>query len=132
MEAELKARWVEALRSGEIEQGLGTLCDYTGAMCCLGVLAHIEGKLVETGNGDKGILEDDDFNVATLGRELQELYGLNVVVPVPDVFREGVFCGRISADITELEAWNCLTKFNDQKNWTFPQIADWIEAQEAF
>jgi hypothetical protein len=43
MDAEIKRKWVEALRSGEYAQGHQTLRDETGAMCCLGVLAHIQG-----------------------------------------------------------------------------------------
>ena len=42
MDKELKAKWVEALRSGEYEQADGVLkCD-TG-YCCLGVLREVAG-----------------------------------------------------------------------------------------
>lgn len=40
MDAELKARWVKALRSGEYQQCQETLHDGAG-YCCLGVLANI-------------------------------------------------------------------------------------------
>lgn len=47
MTPELKARWVEALRSGEYKQGKGALKgqDHCGTMryCCLGVLAEVAG-----------------------------------------------------------------------------------------
>lgn len=44
MNAELKAKWVEALRSGEYRQGEGRLYDNaTNTFCCLGVLCKITG-----------------------------------------------------------------------------------------
>lgn len=43
MDARLKTQWLEALRSGKFRQAQGTLLDEDGAMCCLGVLAHIQG-----------------------------------------------------------------------------------------
>ena len=39
---ELRAKWVAALRSGEFEQGHGTL-HLNGRYCCLGVGARIAG-----------------------------------------------------------------------------------------
>ena len=41
MNAELKAKWVDALRSGEYRQGTGWL-ERGGAYCCLGVLCAIQ------------------------------------------------------------------------------------------
>lgn len=43
----LRDMWVEALRSGEYEQGAGALCDADGKRCCLGVLNDIIGTEVE-------------------------------------------------------------------------------------
>jgi hypothetical protein len=40
MDAQLKAKWVEALRSGEYKQTKGTLRD-GDSFCCLGVLCDI-------------------------------------------------------------------------------------------
>jgi hypothetical protein len=42
MKAELKQKWVEALRSGKYEQGRLVLKNTEGHMCCLGVLLDIE------------------------------------------------------------------------------------------
>lgn len=36
-----KKAWVEALRSGEYQQGRARLCTSDGAMCCLGVLVDV-------------------------------------------------------------------------------------------
>lgn len=44
MNPELKAKWVEALRSGEYTQGRGWLCR-EGKYCCLGVLADLLHEL---------------------------------------------------------------------------------------
>lgn len=48
MDKKLKKQWVEALRSGDYEQGTNVLCKLTatGAQyCCLGVLAEVvEGE----------------------------------------------------------------------------------------
>lgn len=61
--AELKAKWLEALRSGEFKQGKSRLVD-CGRYCCLGVLAAVSDftsdsgiflysdKLRQVGNGD--------------------------------------------------------------------------------
>jgi hypothetical protein len=43
MDQELKAKWVAALRSGEIKQAEGHLLTEDGAMCCLGVLGSVLG-----------------------------------------------------------------------------------------
>lgn len=44
MDAELKAKWVAALRSGKYKQATGTLNDCGGGYCCLGVLLDISGR----------------------------------------------------------------------------------------
>lgn len=50
MDAQLKAKWIEALRSGKYKQARGTLREYNHPLydpvprfCCLGVLADIQG-----------------------------------------------------------------------------------------
>jgi hypothetical protein len=44
MVPEIKAKWVEALRSGEYEQGCGALRTEDGKYCCLGVLTDLYCK----------------------------------------------------------------------------------------
>lgn len=46
MDAELKAKWVKALRSGEFKQARGFL-QKDGGYCCLGVLCLIAGISVD-------------------------------------------------------------------------------------
>lgn len=43
MDAELKAKWTTALRSGKFVQGRQMLRTDRKEFCCLGVLAHIRG-----------------------------------------------------------------------------------------
>lgn len=48
MDAQKKAEWVAALRSGEYKQGNGRLyCPDENSYCCLGVLAKLNGLSVE-------------------------------------------------------------------------------------
>lgn len=54
MREEVKDKWVEALRSGKYEQGIGYLHDLTNdKFCCLGVLCDVavrEGLQVKVGS----------------------------------------------------------------------------------
>lgn len=47
MNPEIKARWVEALRSGKYQQGAHRLRNQYDLFCCLGVLCDLHSK--ETG-----------------------------------------------------------------------------------
>jgi hypothetical protein len=69
MDAELKAKWIEALRSGKYSQAGGSLV--TGLpgelqeFCCLGVLCDTQGTQW-TGENDMGLL--DGAQVRDVGR----------------------------------------------------------------
>jgi hypothetical protein len=59
MKAELKQKWIAALRSGEYKQGKGVLRTTEDRFCCLGVLCNLiapdgwgETKVVETAIGN--------------------------------------------------------------------------------
>lgn len=53
MDAGLKTKWIEALRSGNYQQGRGTLKDEEGRFCCLGVLCDVMGgKWNDTGDAE--------------------------------------------------------------------------------
>lgn len=43
MDAEIKAKWIDALRSGKFKQGRGQF-EYEGSFCCLGVLCKVAGR----------------------------------------------------------------------------------------
>lgn len=98
MKAELRNRWLAALRSGNYEQGTRYLC-MGNRYCCLGVLAEIDGKLVHG-----GFLADDYEHISILPKEYQE---------------------EINLEVADARA---LMTMNDQGNKSFLEIADWIEA----
>lgn len=55
LDAALKAKWIEALRSGDYEQARGTLYDGEG-YCCLGVLCKVAGLTINSdGDGIVGM-----------------------------------------------------------------------------
>jgi hypothetical protein len=129
MDADLKAKWVEALRSGEFKQAQGTLHDAKhDSYCCLGVLCKVAGA--EWGECEKEVEGDDGYYIKTFSH-----------VPVKD----GQLLGN--TDDEELEKWACkkfgipdqvvLIAMNDglgkegqehyQPAKTFSEIADYIE-----
>ena len=56
MNADLKARWIAALRSGEFKQAFGELQKNDG-YCCLGVLCKVAGR-TPTNSADDTTLYD--------------------------------------------------------------------------
>lgn len=99
MDIELKRRWVDALRSGEIEQGEGAFL-LRGKFCALGVLLDLDG----------------------FPREMFEIHSedelLEESVAVPGYAR----CEEILGKETTFTVWD----MNDSGS-TFPELADWIE-----
>lgn len=91
MDKALKAKWLEALRSGKYKQGRGKLRSVDDEFCCLGVLCDISGqgqwKMVESeagycyfkeGERDCCMLPPfmDEFSDIGAGTE-EDLIGLN-------------------------------------------------------
>lgn len=100
MDQEIKQKWVQALRSGDYEQGMGTLCK-DGKYCCLGVLGEVldlpkekneYGRTYYNGNSTYLYLTDGG-----------EFLNLPLVKQVP------------------------LADMNDSGRYTFNDIADYIE-----
>jgi len=60
MDAQLKAKWVEALRSGEYKQTTEVF-QRDGGFCCLGVLCDVAGK--------PALLDDEGGNWAFVDTE---------------------------------------------------------------
>lgn len=106
LDPDLKTRWVEALRSGRYKHGKQNLCAYN-AYCCLGVLAHIDGKLVAI-DPDYSYFVDRDFSADEHSSTLPDsyLYHLNLNHEVAEM----------------LMAWN-----DDVKTDSFHDIANWID-----
>ena len=103
MNAELKERWITALRSREYKQGTGNLCtvEYgTRFYCCLGVVANIIDP-----NGWVPV----DYN--------HDLRWHGNISDLPDKIATGI--GLYNQSV--------LIEMNDDEEAGFNEIADWIE-----
>lgn len=93
MKAEIKQKWLEALRSGQYQQGKGVLRDSLDRFCCLGVLCDIVDKSrwgaaydVDTSIAGRDVEisahpyagDEDDVNAVSLPSSLREQVGLHV------------------------------------------------------
>lgn len=123
MSPELKALWLNALRSGEYRQTTGTLKD-TDGYCCLGVLCHVASEagmipsdmtIVEDANRLEAALITDDGSWSDC-KELEEgSFGLS---------------GHIIMECMERNDGTS----EDVDRQDFVAIADWLEdalAEEA-
>lgn len=111
---ELKARWLEALRSGRYQQGRGALLhrgDGDEEYCCLGVLGYLCGA-------SKGMLEG---NQVLDDVKLEDILGSWT----PD--RKGQFPFDPTRPETHISAQRRLAALNDTGK-SFSEIADYIEA----
>ena len=109
--AEAKARWIEALRSGQYKQGTQGLRTTDNRFCCLGVLCDV--------------VKDD------VGLKWE-------VAPHNDRrFQIGGYTGVVPDEIDKLFGWGTmqtdqqgqLVSMNDSlPQKSFLEIADWIEA----
>ena len=97
MEASLKAKWIEALRSGKYKQGRLGLRTKSDDFCCLGVLCDISGMSEWEENG------------------LYYSYDGALCLLPP--------CLRNQLTRAEIVA---LIGMNDHSDMRFPHIADWI------
>lgn len=105
MDAELKSKWVAALRSGEYKQGTDMLRTDDNCYCCLGVLCDIggRGKWEWKGYGRWFYEVGDESDSGELPDCLQMEYG-----------------GKAGL-------WGELMEMNDDGT-PFHEIADYIEA----
>ena len=104
MTPELKAKWVEALRSGKYEQACSGLRAAENRFCCLGVLCDVDGS------GHWYLDFTSEYRYVS--------NGLSHGGYLPSEIREGA---GIKKD-TEIE----LAQMNDS-GYTFDEIANWIE-----
>jgi hypothetical protein len=108
---ELRRKWLEALRSGEFQQGTGALKRKIGSdrfeYCCLGVLCEITG-------------DRDGWQVV-----MANTYSFHRVngYLAPDI-RKAV--GLRYGD-GQLPGGESLVQINDDRQMSFAEIADWIE-----
>lgn len=103
MNKDIKEDWLEALRSGEYEQGYAWL-EQDGMQCCLGVLCDIMDLGWKEVTFNNVALRE--YNFKPEGSSLTTFYG------------EGTGLTFQQADT--------LMRMNDQ-GFTFEEIADWIE-----
>jgi hypothetical protein len=130
MNQEIKAQWVERLRSGEIEQTAGKLGTKDGKRCCLGVLCDLaaEAGVVKTEPNDIGYLvyldsDEDEFGEqSVLPLSVQKWAGITQVNPWVKLLAVDEGTGE------PYEANDTLASLNDAGR-TFPEIADIIDAQ---
>jgi hypothetical protein len=113
----VKKAWLKALRGGEYKQAQSVLCTGNGAMCCLGVLADVvldtywvRSDIEADTGGDWMLLIGKD--------EYDDEYGEYHTVPYE--FRKQL--GTITS-----EAFGHLITLNDDYDYSFDDIADWIE-----
>lgn len=115
-----KEKWLQALRSGEYEQGVDKLLDQ-GKYCCLGVLCDIvadEDSKVEWSDNMFIIAPDEDTDDYEYCEELLHPYVRDIAELEDD------------NPLIELEGnRKTLTYLNDKKRFTFKEIADIIEEQ---
>lgn len=118
--ADVKARWLEALRSTDYGQTTGELRNSMGGFCCLGVLCDVAAK------SGVGRWRGDEFKASYAGQS----QGSEGVLPDPVAHWAGM---GWTTDTGGIEALKGLQKesveladLNDS-GFTFAQIADVID-----
>lgn len=106
MDKALKAKWLEALRSGRYKQGKYGLRNSRDEFCCLGVLCDVSGEGEWTHTRCKG------YSYWKEGKEAD----VNVLPLFVSNF----------ANLTDVEEEVLIDK-NDGDGLSFKEIADWIE-----
>lgn len=125
-------QFLKDLRSGEFEQGKGTLEDGLGRLCCLGVacIRAVEAGVIERGETDYGSIRYGDTTV-DLPWQVADYLG------IPLVNRESG--ERVGTDVRFFkQGYNHTTEegrkqsaigFNDGLGKSFAEIADAFEAE---
>jgi hypothetical protein len=134
--ADIKAKWLEALRSGRYEQGRGHLRTSDDKFCCLGVLLDIiDPTKWSMGRGRGEIVYKWDGSIGTLPEEVRkELGGLSDIVTI-NTFKIELSAsiatqldiGESFADAEGMTTICSLTECNDMARYNFNQIASIIE-----
>lgn len=110
---DIKAKWLEALRSGNFPQGFGAMKTCEDKYCCLGVC-------VEAVLGVQGVRQRLSTGFTRAPYEFDGIIAQPNLGLVERMFSDG-YTMESSDAITEL------IKMNDELQIPFPQIADWIE-----
>lgn len=117
MNADVKKKWVAALRSGDYTQTKGVLLDArTGRSCCLGVLTLLAEEAGVCSRGET--VSNHRVTCVTFDGE-------NNVLPESVMKWAGVTDQGVRLPSEDRPLWS----LNDTACWTFAQIANAIEAQ---
>jgi hypothetical protein len=103
MDAELKRKWVEALRSGTYHQAVGFLRN-EDRFCCLGVLCQIAGLRISSHDNNSVFHESGEYTV-----------GYEAITKLLDGFNYYELAERNDGS-------------NKHHRHTFHEIADYIDA----
>lgn len=124
MDREIKQRWINALRSGEYEQGFGQLNDGE-RYCCLGVLCDIAVK--------DGVVRSSP--VGALGKFIGYYVPTSDSGPwidqdvLPEAVRDWAGLVEKNPRVTIGEDDTVISEVNDVYQLNFNQIAEIIEEQ---
>ena len=117
MNADVKTKWVAALRSGDYRQGRMALHGEDDTFCCLGVLCEI--AVTDIG---LGVTKDPNYNKFEYGPTASGSLLPDLVVAWAGLE------GETGANVEINRRTTSLAQHNDTGR-TFAQIADAIEAQ---
>jgi hypothetical protein len=110
VDAEVKSKWIAALRSGKYTQGFGRLRSGDDCYCCLGVLCDVAGDGCWVADS---IVPDPNHSVLYVNGECSAY-----AVPQESLqYKLGI-----------AEAIKTLWLMNDLQQKSFNEIADYIEA----
>lgn len=127
MNPEVKAKWLEALRSGEYKQARHTLRSCNGGFCCLGVLSDVYRKEV---GGSWEWAYDDDTAYSIVNKN-QDDYA---TVELPNCIKHWAEVDACNPQVhlknlnDDNPGFISLAELNDEGK-TFNEIADLIEKQ---
>ena len=119
MDPKVKARWITALRSGNIKQTKHKLHRTDGSMCCLGVLSHhaYQAGVVSRVPKLSGVFAYND-QISSLTSDICRWAGL--------VNDHAITAGGLMPFTDREKRYVYLDDLNDS-GFTFDQIADLIE-----
>jgi hypothetical protein len=107
-------KWVDALRSGKFVQGKGVLHRKSGEMCCLGIACYLAAQ--------EGIVSTDEYENHVAGACITyDAYPFDL----PESVRAWL---GVESSNPNLQGCNA-SGWNDDRDKTFAQIADLIEAE---
>lgn len=144
MNAEIKKRWVEALKSGVYVKGKGRLLSRGNEYCCLGVLCELASK---DGIGTWEVnpnLQDEaprfrtsrgEMSESTLPTQVVEWAGLDTTQeswsPLAPVKGSNplISARKMQQEMGGFETAGSLAELNDYSSMTLAEIGDVIEAE---